>query len=326
MQEDWGPSCSLEILHLRARVLSKIRSFFDEKGVLEVETPLLGNACGTDPSLAFFSSQFSFEPCEKKLFLQTSPEFAMKRLLTAGSGSIFQICKAFRNGESGKLHNPEFTILEWYRVGFTLSMLMDEISELIQSLLDPYVKLGKEQRFSYREAFDIYTGIDPMNFSLNKFNRCAKDHNLPEAEAICGTDHSTWLDFLFSHLVQPNLGSNTLCMIYDYPACQASLAKLKAGDQQVAERVELFIGGVELGNGFNELNDAKEQNKRFDSEIDQRKLNGAPEVVKDQRFLDSLAAGLPDCSGIALGLDRLLLVIAEKKELKDVLAFPIARA
>lgn len=326
MQADWRPSCSLEMLRLRARMLSNIRTFFDEKGVLEVETPLLGNACGTDPSLSFFSTQFSFQPYEKKLFLQTSPEFAMKRLLAFGSGSIFQICKAFRNGESGKLHNPEFTILEWYRVGFTLSMLMDEIAELVQNLLSPFIKLGKEQRISYSEAFRLYTGIDPLKFSLNQFIECAKDHNLPEAEAICGSDYSLWLDFFFSHLVQPNLGNQKLCMIYDYPACQASLARLKPDEQRVAERVELFIDGVELGNGFHELNDAEEQNKRFNSEIDQRKRSGAPDVVKDQRFLDSLEAGLPDCSGIAIGLDRLLLVMSEKKELNDVLAFPIASA
>lgn len=326
MQSDWEPSCSLEALRLRAKMLSQIRSFFDEKGVLEVETPLLGNACGTDPSLAFFTSWFFFQPYERQLFLQTSPEFAMKRLLSAGSGSIYQICKAFRNGESGKLHNPEFTILEWYRVGYSLSMLMDEMAELIKRILKPDLFLDGEQRLSYCEAFNLYTGIDPLHFSLKNFTECARNHHLPEAREICGEDHSTWLDFLFSHLVQPNLGIKRICMVYDYPACQASLARLTPENPRVAERVELFLGGVEIGNGFYELNDAEEQNRRFNAEIEIRKRNGAPEVVKDRRFLDSLEAGLPECSGVALGLDRMLLVNAGKKELKEILAFPMDRA
>ena len=326
MQSDWKPGCSLEMLQIRSQALGRIRSFFEAKGVMEVETPLLGNACGTDPSLMFFTTQYSLPPHDKKLFLQSSPEFAMKRLLAAGSGSIFQICKAFRNGETGRLHNPEFTILEWYRVDFSLSRLMDEIAELLQVLFEPYQSLERVQRFSYREVFHRYTGINPLDFSLVTFSGCAQENNLPEAELICGNNHSMWLDFLFSHLVQPKLGSQGLCMIYDYPACQASLAKLKNNDLNVSERVEVFLNGVELGNGFYELCDAKEQSSRFDAEINERKLRGEPAVVKDQRFLDALVSGLPDCSGVAIGLDRLLLMITGNNNLNDVLAFPVARA
>ena len=326
MQSDWEPGCSLELLQIRAQVLDRIRAFFAEKRVMEVETPLLGNACGTAPSLAFFTSLYSLPPYEKELFLQSSPEFAMKRLLAAGSGSIFQICKAFRNGETGRLHNPEFTILEWYRVGFNLSRLMDEIAELLQVLFEPYRSLNGVQRFSYREVFLRHTGIDPLDFSLLTFSGCAQENNLTEAKLICGEDHSMWLDFLFSHLVQPKLGNQSLCMIYDYPACQASLARLKNNDLNVAERVEVFLNGVELGNGFYELCDAKEQNNRFDAEINERKRRGDPAVVKDQLFLDALISGLPDCSGVAIGLDRLLLMLTGNNNLSDVLAFPVSRA
>ncbi|MDO9103982.1 MAG: EF-P lysine aminoacylase EpmA [Methylovulum sp.] len=325
MGNTWQPSCSLELLRLRARVLRDIRCFFTERDVLEVETPLLCQGIGTDPQLEFFTTSYCLPPLRQTLFLQTSPEFAMKRLLAAGSGSIFQICKAFRNGESGRFHNPEFTLLEWYRVGYNLSQLMDEITELI-ALLFAGQGLEPPQRVSYQAVFQRYTGLDPLVFSYQDYCAYACGEHIPEAVALCGHDHVLWLDFIFSHKIQPLLGANALCMVYGYPACQSSLARTHAENPAVSERVELFIKGVELGNGYYELTDAVEQDKRFNGEITIRQHCGLPVPVKDQRLVAALAAGLPDCSGIAIGLDRLLMLLSGVGSIDDVLAFPVGRA
>ena len=307
-------------------MLEDIRGFFFAKGVMEVETPLLCRGTGTDPNLAFFHSHYHFTPQERTLYLQTSPEFAMKRLLAAGSGSIFQICKAFRNGEQGRLHNPEFTILEWYRMGYNLEQLMDEIEALLQGLLTKTSFSEASERFRYADVFQNQTGIDPLVFSLVDYRNCARDNNLLEAEQLCGQDHALWLDFLFSHLVQPQLGKNTLCLVYGFPACQASLARLNSEDPRVAERVEVFVQGIELGNGFFELTDPVIQEQRFDNELAQRQQDGLPVPGKDMRFLSALKSGLPDCAGMALGLDRLLLIMSGHSAIENVLAFPISRA
>ncbi len=306
-------------------MLAYLRQFFAEKSVLEVETPLLGHSCGTDPQLAFFTTEYCLSPWRQTLFLQTSPEFAMKRLLAAGSGSIYQIGKAFRNGESGRFHNPEFTILEWYRVGFNLSQLMDEITELIERLFAGQGLL-ETQRVSYQDAFFSYTGLNSLVFSYENYCEFARSAQLSEAVTICGHDHALWLDFLFSHKVQPNLGENSLCLVYGYPACQSSLARINEQNNQIAERVELFINGVELGNGYHELTDAKEQNQRFDAELAIRQQHNLPVTIKDQHLVDALEAGLPECSGVAIGLDRLLMLVSGKTSIEDVLSFPIGRA
>jgi lysyl-tRNA synthetase class 2 len=328
-------------MRLRADMLARLRCFFAEKSVLEVETPLLSRSCGTDPQLEFFTTEYCLTPGMERmpqtgdepvrrsprqtLFLQTSPEFAMKRLLAAGSGSIYQIGKAFRNGESGRFHNPEFTMLEWYRVGFTLPQLMDEITELIEDLFNGQC-LQKTQRVSYQDMFFAYTGLNPLVFSYKSYCDFAMESQLPEAVAICGHDHVLWLDFLFSHKVQPNLGKNALCLVYGYPACQSSLAKLNQENNQIAERVELFINGVELGNGYFELTDATEQNDRFEAELAIRHQNNSPDTVKDQHLIDALSVGLPECSGVAIGLDRLLMLLSGSAAIEDVLCFPICRA
>jgi elongation factor P--(R)-beta-lysine ligase len=326
MQSAWQPTCSVAMLRLRARMLAKIRAFFLEKSVLEVETPLLSHTIGTDPNLAFFATDYDVPPRQQRLFLQTSPEFAMKRLLASGSGSIYQICKAFRNGESGRFHNPEFTLLEWYRVGFTLPQLMDEIAELIVSLFAEHNALTGVQRISYQAIFQHYTGLDALVFCYEDYCTYALTHQLPEAVSLCEHDHALWLDVLFSHKVQPYLGKNELCMVYGYPACQSSLARINADDARITDRVELFINGVELGNGFYELTDAIEQNQRFDNEIAQRQQNNLADVVKDERLIAALATGLPDCSGIAIGLDRLLMLLSKSASIDDVLSFSIDRA
>jgi lysyl-tRNA synthetase class 2 len=321
--ENWQPACSLEQLHARAGLLQDIRRFFVGRGVLEVETPLLSRSSGTDPQLDFFTTEFNLFPERQTLFLQTSPEFAMKRLLAAGSGSIFQICKAFRNGESGRYHNPEFTLLEWYRVGFTLSDLMDEIAELIAFLFKNKFPLNETQRFSYQHIFQHYTGLDPLDFSYPAYCSYALKNKLPDAIGICEHDHALWLDLLFSHMVQPNLGDNALCLVYGYPACQSSLAKINQQDARITERVEIFINGIELGNGYYELTDAIEQEKRFNQEISVRQTRNQTAAVKDQQFISALKAGLPDCSGMAIGLDRLLMLLCKKTSIGDVLAFPV---
>jgi lysyl-tRNA synthetase class 2 len=313
-------------MRLRAQLLYDIRQFFSARDVLEVETPLLGFSSGTDPQLDFFTAEYGLPPLQQRLFLQTSPEFAMKRLLAAGSGSIYQICKAFRNGESGRFHNPEFTMLEWYRVGFTLPQLMDEIAELIGLLFKRHRTLETPQRFSYQELFYRHTGLDPLAFSYQDYCAYALDNRVPEAVSICGYDHALWLDFIFSHKVQPRLGENALCMVYDYPACQSSLARINADNSLVVDRVEIFINGTELGNGYYELTDVAEQDRRFDKEIAIRKQRQRPATVKNKHLIAALEAGLPDCSGMAIGLDRLLMLLSDSASIQDVLNFPLHRA
>jgi lysyl-tRNA synthetase class 2 len=306
-------------------MLQAIRQFFTERGVLEVETPLLCHGSGTDPQLSFFTSEFRFPPNQQTLFLQTSPEFAMKRLLAAGSGSIFQICKAFRNGEAGRFHNPEFTILEWYRVGFTLPELMDEIANLISLLLNNSFSFNKPQRVSYQGVFESYTGLNALEFDSSSYADYALQSHLPDAIQLCGHDHALWLDFLFSHQVQPNLGKNALCMVYGYPACQSSLARINADNLLITDRVEIFINGVELGNGYYELTDVIEQENRFDQEIKIRRQTNQI-VNKDQHLISALKAGLPECAGMAIGLDRLLMILSGCSSINAVLAFPINSA
>jgi len=322
----WQPTASLDSLYLRAEILRKIRGFFLARNLLEVETPILGHSCGTDPYLDFFTTSYGLVSESDTLFLQTSPEFAMKRLLCAGSGSIYQICKAFRNGEVGRFHNPEFTMLEWYRVGYNLADLIAEVIELLEYLSVGFLSLSATEQFSYQDVFFEKTGLDSLVFSLERYSAFALNHNHSEALAICGHDHGLWLDFIFSHYVQPALGLSGFCLVYGYPAIQSSLARINQNNPNTVDRVEVFFNGIELGNGYYELQDSKEQNQRFDLEIKYRDLTGRPRVVKDDRLLSALEFGLPECAGIAIGLDRLLMILSQNTHIEDVLSFPIARA
>ncbi len=331
MTEQWKPACNLQAMHLRAQMLTTIRVFFQQREVLEVETPLLCHATGTDPQLDFFSSFYYYSPQnkerkKKQMFLQTSPEFAMKRLLAAGSGSVFQICKAFRNGELGRIHNPEFSILEWYRVGFTLQQLMDEVAELITIVLSDYCRVDTLLKISYVDLFEQVTGLNPLVFCQHSYNLYALENSIDDAIKLCGNDHSMWLDFIFCYKVQIVLAEQPLCMVYGYPAIQSSLARLNPEIPEIADRFEVFIKGVEIGNGFFELSDAEEQEKRFDLENQSRNMKKLAQVEKDTFFLDALKFGLPDCTGVALGLDRLLMIVANANSLDDVLAFPFDKA
>ncbi|WP_347986989.1 EF-P lysine aminoacylase EpmA [Methylomonas sp. AM2-LC] len=319
----WQPACDQRHLRLRAQMLADIRMFFHKRDVLEVETPLLCATTGTDPQLDFFVTQLNAAPNYPHLYLQTSPEFAMKRLLAAGCGSIYQICKAFRNGESGRLHNPEFTLLEWYRLDYALPALMTEVAELLKVLLDKALPTLQIKHVTYQQLFHDATGLDALEFNLTRYQAFAQTRGYSEAADLCGKQPVLWLDFLFSHCVQPAMPQNTLLLVADYPSRLSSLARVSSKDQRLSERFEVFINGVELGNGYFELTDATEQSARFDQEIAYRHQQGLKTVEKDQRLLSALKAGLPDCSGVAIGLDRLLMFITESRHIDEVLAFPL---
>ncbi len=327
--DDWRPTTAVEVLKLRARMLERIRAFFLERGVLEVETPILSSAATTDPALASLAARYTgpLFPHGQTLYLHTSPEFAMKRLLAAGSGSIYQICKVFRDGECGRLHNPEFTMLEWYRVGFDHHRLMDETGELVTQLLAPTLPLQAPEKLTYREAFQRHAGLDPHTASAREFAAVAGTHRIDvPQDLLAQNDLAVWRDLLLTHAVEPKLGRGRLSFLYDYPASQASLARIQAGDPPLAARFELYLNGVELANGFHELTDADEQRARFERQLHTRAAAGMPAVPMDARLLTALAHGLPDCAGVALGIDRLLMLAAGARSLAEVIAFPVDRA
>jgi lysyl-tRNA synthetase class 2 len=326
---DWQPTAALEVLKLRARLLERIRAFFSERGVLEVETPILSTAAVTDPMLASLATRYTGPrfPRGQAFYLHTSPEFPMKRLLAAGSGSIYQICKVFRDGEAGRLHNPEFTMLEWYRVGFDHHLLMDETDELVTRLLAPTMTLGAAERLSYREAFRRHAGLDPHTAAAGDFAAAAKAHKIGvPSELLTQNDLAVWRDLLLTHVVEPKLGQGRLTFIYDYPASQASLARIQPGDPPVAARFELYLNGIELANGFHELADADEQRARFERQLHTRVAGDQSVVPLDERLLAALVHGLPDCAGVALGFDRLVMLAAGARTIAEVLAFPVDRA
>lgn len=326
---DWQPTAALEVLKLRARLLERIRAFFSERGVLEVETPALSSAATTDPALASFATRYTgpLFPHGQTLYLHTSPEFPMKRLLAAGTGSIYQIGKVFRDGEAGRLHNPEFTMLEWYRVGFDHHRLIAETGELVRQLLAPYLSLDAPEQLSYREAFQRHAGLDPHTASAGDFSAATKAHKIGvPSELLTQNDLAVWRDLLLTHVVEPMLGQGRLTFIYDYPAAQASLARIQPGDPPVAARFELYLNGIELANGFHELADADEQRTRFERQLHARAASGQPVVPMDERLLAALEHGLPDCAGVALGFDRLVMLAAGVKRIEAVIAFPIDRA
>ena len=322
---DWRPTARREVLAARARTLGAIRGFFQQAGVLEVETPALSFAAGTDPALASLSTRYTgpAAPHGAALYLHTSPEFAMKRLLAAGSGPIWQLCKVFRDGERGRQHNPEFTLLEWYRPGFGLHDLMDEVAALLRAVRGDGLA---EERLSYAMAFDRALGIDPHRADVDRLRAAARDAGLAGADALDLPGRDAWLDLLMSHCVEPALGAAGVTFVHDYPASQAVLARVRDGDPPVAERFEVYVRGVELANGFHELADADEQRRRFAADNARRRGTGLPEMPVDERLLAALAAGLPDCCGVALGVDRLVMLATGAARIDEVIAFPLERA
>lgn len=318
---DWRPSATLEVLAARARMLAQIRAFFVERQVMEVETPLLSRHGVTDPALE--SLRLERAGIGGARWLHTSPEFPMKRLLAAGSGPIFQICKVFRDDERGRRHHPEFTLLEWYRPGLAMHALMDEVAALVRCVL--HRQDLAMQRIAYRDLFCSRLGLDPWSASPDARREAAIRRQVPGA-AMLDLDADGWLDLLLSHCLEPGLGQDAMSFVYDYPPSQAALARIRDDARPVAERFELYINGMELANGFQELTDAAEQRRRFERDLDDRRGRSQAPVPMDEPFLSALAAGMPETTGVALGLDRLLMIAVGATQIDQVLAFPVERA
>ena len=311
---DWKPAASLEQLQNRAALLQSIRQFFAVRDVLEVETPLLGRSTATDTYIQSFVASDPARPQTHSFYLQTSPEFAMKRLLAAGSGPIYQVCKAFRLEESTRTHNPEFTMLEWYRPGFSLTDLMDEVAQLLQTTL----ACADVARISYRELFEEHLDFDPHQITDEDLQRVARSRIDFGTNELTATD---CLQQLLAQCIEPNLPE--YCFIYHYPVAQAALAVVAEDEQSqpVAQRFELFGRGMEIANGYLELTDEQEQRRRFTADNARRKAAGLPEIPVDEALLAALGEGLPACAGVALGVDRLLLLQTRLTNISDVLSF-----
>ena len=312
----WQSQAAFATLRFRAEILTKIRQFFLTRNILEVETPLLSQAIGTDPHLHFFTTELNHPDLNLKqiYYLQTSPEFAMKRLLAQGIGSIYQITKAFRNSDMGQIHNPEFTILEWYRTGFTYTELMQEVGELLKIII-PSAQLNF---LTYRQVFLNYVNFNPITATPEFISQfCQKNLNLNKVIA----DKDTGLQLIMAELIEPSLPSDNFIFIYDYPASQAALSTIKSDDPTLAERFEVYYNGLELANGFQELTHHEEQYQRFLKDIKKRKILNYPIPPIDQNFLAALEHGLPFCAGVALGIDRLIMAACNAKHINKVISF-----
>ena len=320
---DWRPGASLDTLRLRARMLAGIRAFFAARGVLEVETPVLSRAAVPDPAIEPLRSRYTGPGAAhgQVLYLHTSPELAMKRLLAAGSGPVYQLARVFRDAEAGPRHNPEFSLLEWYRPGFDHHALMDEVEALVVTLLPG---TAAARRFSYRELFLELAGIDPFTAGVDELAACARAAGLQPSPALAAQARNGWLDLLLTHVIEPRLGAG-LVFVYDYPADQAALARVRPGEPPLAERFELYLDGIELANGFHELTDAAEQRARFEADNARRLARGLAPLPVDARFLVALEAGLPACAGVALGFDRLVMAAAGLADIDAALAFSLRR-
>jgi lysyl-tRNA synthetase class 2 len=304
---------------LRARLHALIRTFFAERGVLEVETPVLSEAGNTEPNIESFSTAFSGHVAagSRERWLRTSPEHALKRLVAGGIGDCYELGRVFRNGEAGRRHNPEFTMLEWYRVGFDHRKLMRETAALVLAALASKGWSADVVETTYRDLF-AELGIDPFEATIDALRAPLAGFSIDPA----GLSRDDWLDLLITHRIQPAFPKDRVTVVYDFPASQCALAKIRDG---VAERFELFVGSYELANGYHELTDAAEQRARFESDNARRRARGQREVPVDARFLDALPR-MPACAGVALGIERLLMVLADTDDIADVIAFPFADA
>jgi elongation factor P--(R)-beta-lysine ligase len=322
---DFRPTASWPVLRLRADLLRKTRDFFHSRGFLEVETPLLSADVVVDRHLDPIPVTLADDPRQpeigRRLWLQTSPEFGMKRLLAAGAEAIYQITRAFRNAEIGPRHNPEFTMVEWYRVGDRMREGMDLLGELADCLLGR----GTAEQISYADAFARYVGLNPHSASVGDL-RAATERNGILAPATLADDRDGWLDLLLVERVQPTLGRPRPTILFDYPASQAALARVRDDAPPVAERFELYADGIELANGYHELLDATILRERIAEANARRAADGKPQLPSESRLLAAMEAGLPPCSGVALGFDRLVMVAAGARTLAEVMAFPIDRA
>jgi lysyl-tRNA synthetase class 2 len=317
---DWRPSADLATLRLRAGLLARARDYFARSGALEVETPLLVRAGVTDIHIETLEVRDA--DGRPYGFLHTSPEYAMKRLLAAGAGDISQISHVFRGGERGARHSPEFTMIEWYRVGWDDESLMDDVERLVATLLETHVPVVPARRITYSQAFVEALGIEPLAASASSLRLALEHAGVHVPESLAG-DRDALLDLGLSQVVAPGFPADRLTFVARFPATQAALARIE-GD--VARRFEAFWGGLELANGFHELGDPHEQSRRFLQDRQARAERGLPDRAPDERLLAALAAGLPDCAGVALGFDRLVMIAAGKQHIDDVLAFTSEQA
>lgn len=311
MKADWRPTAPATALHERAALYRTIREFFHARGVLEVETPMLSEAGNTDPNIESFVARYrGREP----RWLRTSPEFAMKRLLAAGVGDCYELGRVFRDGEAGRRHNPEFTMLEWYRVGWDHHRLMDEVRDLVNATFGPVASAT----IAYRDLYRQRLGLDPFDADIAGL-QAALDTDIDPA----GLTRDDWLDLLMTHRLQPAFAPGTLTFVHGYPPTQCALARVQGG---VAERFEAYLGPQELANGYHELTDAAEQRSRFERDLAARGPRGTPVPAVDERLLAALAHGMPACAGVALGIERLLMARLGASDISQVLAFPFDRA
>ena len=328
-QDDWRPGVSAQRLRQRAELLRRVREFFAARAVTEVDTPFLVNAPVSDVHLHSATVRLDPQPTAgaeaAPLFLHTSPEYAMKRLLAAGSGDIYQLCHVVRGMERGRLHNPEFTLIEWYRIGFSLGQLMDEVEALVKALLGAAAPRASEH-ISYREAFLRELSLDPLTAPDAVLAHAAQSLALRgTAAAEDAVSRDEWLELLMGTYIGPRLGRDRLTFVHGYPASQAALARLDPADPRVAQRFELYCAGIELANGFHELAASAEQRARFESDNARRRRLGLPAFPLDERLLAALPT-LPDCVGVALGFDRTLMLAVGAARIEEVLPFPTERA
>jgi elongation factor P--(R)-beta-lysine ligase len=318
------PTASWENLRLRAELLRRVRDFFHKQGFLEVETPILSADTVVDRHLDPFYTEISPAPGKppQRFWLQTSPEFGMKRLLAAGAKAIYQIARVFRQGEQGPLHNPEFTMVEWYRVGDGMAQGMQFTSDLAEAMLGR----GPARSITYRAAFLEYAGVDPFSSDMKALIATAKKHGIESPASLSIDDRDGWLDLILVDMVQPHLGLENPVLLYDFPASQAALSRIRNDDPPVAERFELYVAGIELANGYHELLDADELMRRNHETNQIRSAEGKSILPEQSRLLSAMRSGLPPAVGVALGFDRLVMLAAGAKNLSQVIAFPIDRA
>lgn len=324
MNGDWRPSADAEAIQLRARLYALIRAFFADRGVLEVETPVLSQAGNTDPNIASFSLEFSgrTDGAPRTRWLRTSPEYPLKRLLAAGIGDCYEMGRVFRDGEAGGRHNPEFTMLEWYRVGWDHHRLIDETAALVAAALALVGREAGVEKIAYRDLYRRQLNVDPAVADVPQLIAALGEVEIDPA----GLHRDDWLDLLMTHRLQPEFPADRLTVVYDYPASQCALARIRPDDHPVAERFELYLGPLELANGYHELNDPGEQRQRFLADHERRRERNLPQPPIDERLLQALDAGLPDCAGVALGVDRLLMAMLGTGRIADALAFAFPRA
>ena len=310
-------------IELRAQLYRLIRAFFAERGVVEVETPVLSEAGNTEPNIESFATTFSgpVGAGSRERSMRTSPEHAMKRLLAAGIGDCYELGRVFRNGEAGRRHNPEFTMLEWYRVGWDHRRLIAETVELVRAALALVAREPRVVECTYRDLFRVELGVDPLIDSIEMLRKPLAKVRIDDA----GLSRDDWLDLLLTHRLQPEFPRDRITVIRDFPATQSALAKIRDDDPPVAERFELFVGSSELANGYHELTDATEQRTRFERDNARRRARGQREMPIDERFLAALPK-MPACAGVALGIERLLMCLANTDDIADVIAFPFADA